>query len=159
MSRRNGSDRPGMKGPAGYLAGLSPLGPSQRQLRVGEEVRRVLAELFARTTFRDPDLADADVTVTEVRLSPDFKHATVFIARLGRSDIDALLPGLKRVAPWLRTQMSHKLRLRVAPELHFQPDTTLDYAMHMDSLLKSPDVKRDLDAERPGDESEDEPEV
>ncbi|KXV78266.1 30S ribosome-binding factor RbfA [Acetobacter cerevisiae] len=152
MSRRNGSGKAGIGGPAGYLAGLSPLGPSQRQLRVGEEVRRVLAELFARTTFRDPDLADATVTVTEVRLSPDFKHATVFVARLGRSDIDALLPALKRVAPWLRTQMSHKLRLRAAPELHFQPDTTLDVAMHMDSLLKSPDVQRDLTAKDQADE-------
>ncbi|KXU94110.1 ribosome-binding factor A [Acetobacter cerevisiae] len=122
---------------------------------MGEEVRRVLAELFARTTFRDPDLADATVTVTEVRLSPDFKHATVFVARLGRSDIDALLPALKRVAPWLRTQMSHKLRLRAAPELHFQPDTTLDVAMHMDSLLKSPDVQRDLTAK---DQADEEPE-
>ncbi|WP_215753946.1 30S ribosome-binding factor RbfA [Acetobacter sp. P5B1] len=155
MSRRNGSGKTGIGGPAGYLAGLSPLGPSQRQLRVGEEVRRVLAELFARTTFRDPDLADATVTVTEVRLSPDFKHATVFVARLGRSDIDGLLPALKRVAPWLRTQMSHKLRLRAAPELHFQPDTTLDVAMHMDSLLKSPDVRRDLTSD---DQDDEEPE-
>ncbi|OUJ18003.1 ribosome-binding factor A [Acetobacter orientalis] len=155
MSRRNGSGKAGLNGPAGYLAGLSPSGPSQRQLRVGEEVRRVLAELFARTTFRDPELADTAVTVTEVRLSPDFKHATVFVARLGRSDVDALLPGLKRVAPWLRTQMSHKLRLRVAPELHFQPDTTLDEAMHMDALLKSPDVQRDIAAVQPEDDEED----
>lgn len=154
MSRRNGSGRTELNGPAGYLAGLSPLGPSQRQLRVGEEVRRVLAELFARTTFRDPELAGATVTVTEVRLSPDFKHATVFVARLGRSDIEVLLPGLKRVAPWLRTQMSHKLRLRVAPELHFQPDTTLDEAMYMDALLKSPDVQRDISAPKK-DEAED----
>ena len=155
MSRRNGSGKAGLNGPAGYLAGLSPSGPSQRQLRVGEEVRRVLAELFARTTFRDPELADTAVTVTEVRLSPDFKHATVFVARLGRSDVDALLPGLKRVAPWLRTQMSHKLRLRVAPELHFQPDITLDEAMHMDALLKSPDVQRDIAAAQPEDDEED----
>lgn len=155
MSRGNGSGKAGLNGPAGYLAGLSPSGPSQRQLRVGEEVRRVLAELFARTTFRDAELADTAVTVTEVRLSPDFKHATVFVARLGRSDVDALLPGLKRVAPWLRTQMSHKLRLRVAPELHFQPDTTLDEAMHMDALLKSPDVQRDIAAAQPEDDEED----
>ncbi|MCX2561452.1 30S ribosome-binding factor RbfA [Acetobacter farinalis] len=155
MSRRNGSGKAGAGEPAGYLAGLSPLGPSQRQLRVGEEVRRVLAELFARTTFRDPDLADATVTVTEVRLSPDFKHATVFVARLGRSDVDALLPALKRVGPWLRTQMSHKLRLRAAPELHFQPDTTLDVAMHMNSLLRSPDVQRDLASK----DDEEEPEA
>lgn len=154
MSRRNGSGKAGLNGPAGYLAGLSPSGPSQRQLRVGEEVRRVLAELFARTTFRDPELADTTVTVTEVRLSPDFKHATVFVARLGRSDIEAILPGLKRVAPWLRTQMSHKLRLRIAPELHFQPDTTLDEAMYMDALLKSPDVQRDISAQTESEDDE-----
>lgn len=134
-----------MKGPAGRLAGLSASGPSQRQLRVAEEVRRVLAEVFARTEFRDPDLVDATITVTEVRVSPDLRHATAFVARLGRTDIEALLPALKRVAPFLRTQLARILRLRSAPEIHFQPDTALDYAMEMDALLRSPDVRRDLD--------------
>lgn len=132
------------KGPAGRLAGLAASGPSQRQLRVAEEVRRVLAELFARADFRDPDLADVTITVTEVRISPDLKHATAFVSRLGRTDVEEVLPALRRAAPFLRTQMSHALRLRVAPEIHFQPDTALDYAMEVDALLRRPEVQRDL---------------
>ena len=119
--------------------------PTQRQLRVGEEIRHVLAGLFNQADFRDPDLADARITVTEVRVSPDLRQATAFIARLGRSDVDALLPALKRVAPWLRTQVAHQMRLRVAPMISFQPDTALEYAMHVDALLKAPEVARDLD--------------
>ena len=143
MSRRNRASGK-VEGPAGYSAGLSTSGPSQRQLRVGEEVRRVLAEVFGRTEFRDPALVDAAITVTEVRLAPDFRHATVFVSRLGRSDVEVLLPALKRVAPWLRTQLAHTLRLRTVPELHFQPDTALDTAMHVDTLLRLPEVQRDL---------------
>ncbi|GEN62625.1 hypothetical protein AOE01nite_08490 [Acetobacter oeni] len=104
----------------------------------------MLAEVFARTTFRDPDLSDVTITVTEVRISPDLKHATAFVARLGRTDIETILPALKRVAPFLRTQLSHTLRLRTAPEIHFQPDTALDYAMEVDALLRKPEVQRDL---------------
>jgi ribosome-binding factor A len=119
-------------------------GPTQRQLRVAEEIRHVLAGCFARGGFRDPDLADAHITVTEVRISPDLKHATAFVARLGRSDIDALLPALRRAAPFLRGQLAHALRLRHAPDVSFQPDTTLDQASHIDALLHSPEVARDL---------------
>ncbi|GAO00532.1 ribosome-binding factor A [Komagataeibacter xylinus NBRC 13693] len=145
MSRN--SSRKGMSesGPAGKLAGHSASGPSQRQLRVAEEVRRVLAEIFSRTEFRDPDLADVRITVTEVRISPDLKHATVFVARLGRSDVAELLPALKRVTPFLRTRLSHALRLRGVPDLHFQPDTALDYAMEVDNMLRQPEVRRDLE--------------
>lgn len=118
--------------------------PTQRQLRVSEEIRHVLSTLFFRGEFRDPDLTDAKITVTEVRISPDLKNATAFVARLGRTDIDALLPALKRAAPYFRVQLAHEMRLRVAPQVSFQPDTTLDYAMHVDSLLRAPDVARDL---------------
>ncbi len=121
--------------------------PTQRQLRVGEEIRHVLSGVFLRAGFRDPDLADARITVTEVRVSPDLRNATAFVARLGRSDIDALLPALKRAAPYLRGQVAHEMRLRVAPQLAFQPDTTLDYAMRIDALLHQPEVARDLDAQ------------
>ncbi|GAB6967447.1 hypothetical protein JCM25156A_14840 [Komagataeibacter kakiaceti JCM 25156] len=146
MSRN--SSRKGMSesGPAGKLAGHGASGPSQRQLRVAEEVRRTLAEIFARVEFRDPDLADVRITVTEVRISPDLKHATVFVARLGRSDVAELLPALKRVTPFLRTRLSHALRLRGVPDLHFQPDTALDYAMEVDNMLRQPEVKRDLES-------------
>ncbi|AOX19138.1 30S ribosome-binding factor RbfA [Kozakia baliensis] len=145
MSR--GRDKAHLTGPAGKLSGLSEQGPSQRQLRVAEEVRRVLADLFARTEFRDPELVDAHITVTEVRISPDFRHATAFVSRLGRTDIEVLLPALKRVAPFLRTGLSKTLRTRVVPEIHFQPDTALDHAMEIDHLMRLPEVRRDLDEE------------
>ena len=118
--------------------------PTQRQLRVAEEIRHVLAGVFARHEFRDPDLATADITVTEVRLSPDLKNATVFVARLGRSDIDALLPVLARAAAYLRGVVAHALALRVAPALRFQPDHTIDQAQAIETLLHRPEVARDL---------------
>ena len=104
----------------------------------------MLGELFQRAYFRDPELAGERITVTEVRVSPDLKAATAFVRRLGRTDADALLPALKRAAPFLRTQLGHSLRLRVVPRLSFQADTTLDYAMEVDALLKRPEVARDL---------------
>jgi ribosome-binding factor A len=122
-------------------------GPTQRQLRVAEEIRHVLAGIFTRREFHDPELAEADITVSEVRLSPDLKHATAFISRLGRADVGELLPVLKRVAPWLRSQLAHVLPLRYAPELTFQPDHALDYAMKINQLMQRPDVARDLKTE------------
>jgi ribosome-binding factor A len=145
MSRNASRGKVNTAGPAGKLAGHAASGPTQRQLRVGEEVRRMLADLFARTEFRDPDLVDVRITVTEVRVSPDLKHATAFVARLGRSDVEALLPALKRVAPFLRSRLSTDMRLRTVPEIHFQPDTALDYAMEVDAMLRKPEVARDLD--------------
>ena len=120
--------------------------PTQRQLRVSEEIRHVLSAIFGRGEFRDPELAGAQVTVTEVRISPDLKNATAFVARLGRSDVDALLPALRRAAPYVRTQLAHQLRLRVAPQVSFQPDEALEYATHVDRLLRTPEVARDLGA-------------
>ena len=104
----------------------------------------MLAGMFERRDFRDPELAEAQITVTEVRIGPDLKHAVAFVSRLGRSDIDALLPVLKRAAPFLRGQVAHALRLKFAPELTFQPDNALDYASNIDRLLHTPEVVRDL---------------
>ena len=118
--------------------------PSQRQLRVAEEIRHLLAAIFLRGEIRDPELAGVAITVTEVRISPDLKHATAYVTRLGRSDVAQLLPALRRVAPFLRSQLAHALKLRYAPDLVFQPDTSLDYAAHVDELLHSPEVARDL---------------
>lgn len=139
--RGSRSKVPGFSGPG------DAAGPSQRQLRMSEEVRRVLSDLFARTEFRDPELAGVHVTVTEVRISPDFRHATAFVCRLGRDDIEEVLPALKRVAPFLRTGLSKTLRSRIVPEIHFQPDTALEHAMEMDALMRTPEVQRDLDSE------------
>ncbi|MDQ2801351.1 MAG: 30S ribosome-binding factor RbfA [Pseudomonadota bacterium] len=128
-------------------AGLSKrerIGPSQRQLRVAEEIRHVLAAVFARGELHDPDLAGVAITVAEVRISPDLRRATAFVSRLGRSDTDALMPALKRAAPFLRGQVAHALRLRMAPDLVFEPNHTLDKAMEIERLLHSPAVARDL---------------
>ena len=118
--------------------------PSQRQLRVAEEIRHVLADIFTRAEFRDPDLAAAHLTVAEVRVGPDLKRATAFISRLGRGDVTELLPALKRAVPYLRGQMAKSLRLRVVPDLVFEPDIAIEYASHVDDLLRAPAVARDL---------------
>lgn len=123
---------------------MSKAPPGTRQLRVAEEIRHVLAGLFARHDFRDPELASEHITVSEVRVGPDLKHATAYVSRLGRSDIAAVLTALKRATPFLRAQVAHSLRLKFAPELTFEPDTTFDYAEKIDRLLHSPEVERDL---------------
>jgi ribosome-binding factor A len=119
-------------------------GPSQRQLRVAEEIRHVLSGLFERGDFRNPDLAEARITITEVRIGSDLKRATAFFSRLGRTDADTLVPALTVAAPYLRGQVAKALRLRVAPELTFAPDHALDYAMKIDELMHRPEIARDL---------------
>jgi ribosome-binding factor A len=123
---------------------FSKAGPSQRQLRVAEEVRHVLSGIFGRNEFRDPDLASARITVTEVRIGPDLKRATAFVSRLGRSDVDVLIPALVRATPYLRGQVAKALRLRIAPDLTFTPDRALDYAMKIEALMHRPEIARDL---------------
>lgn len=113
---------------------------------MAEEIRHVLAGVFGRGEIRDPALADVTITVTEVRIGPDLKRATAFVTRLGRSDVADKLPALRRAAPFLRSQVAKALRLRVAPDLSFQADTSIDYAMHVDELLRAPEVARDLGA-------------
>ena len=120
-------------------------GPSQRQLRVAEEIRHVLSGIFERGDFRNPELAESRITITEVRIGPDLKRATAFFSRLGRSDADALVPALMLAAPYLRGQVAKALRLRVAPELTFTPDHALDYAMKIDELMHRPEIARDLE--------------
>ncbi|MBU6419387.1 MAG: 30S ribosome-binding factor RbfA [Proteobacteria bacterium] len=123
-------------------------GPSQRQLRVGEEIRHLLSDVLLRTEFHDPDLARAHLTVSEVRMSPDLKHALVFTTVLGQQDIRPLLPALKRVSPFLRSQIAPRLGLRITPELKFVADEALDEATKINKLLHSPEVARDLDGKQ-----------
>jgi ribosome-binding factor A len=122
----------------------SGAGPTQRQLRVAEGIRHALAEIFLRTEFHDKDLANVHLTISEVRMSPDLKHAAVFITRLGNQDVTPLLPALKRVTPFLRAQIAPKLGLRVTPDLRFLRDAALDEATRINKLLKAAEVARDL---------------
>lgn len=121
--------------------------PSQRPLRVGEELRHALARIFERGELRDPALADATVTVTEVRVSPDLKHATVFVMPLAGANAADILAGLGRSAPYLRRVLAHEVRLRYAPGLDFALDTAFDHASRISALLHRPEVERDLAAE------------
>src|SRR5277367_5988322 len=88
-------------------------GASQRPLRVGEEMRHALAEIFRRGTMRDPALQGVSLTVTEVRVSPDLKHATAFVMPLGGRDAADAIAGLKRAASYLRMELSRAVKLRV----------------------------------------------
>ena len=119
-------------------------GHSQRQLRVGEELRHLLAALLERGEMRDPDLRGASITVTAVDVSPDLRNATVFVMPLGGQDEQRLLAAMRRAAPWFRAQVGERAGLRHAPELRFEIDRSFDEADRIGSLLRRPDVARDL---------------
>lgn len=119
--------------------------PTQRQKRVGEELRHALAWVLERGDMRDPVLASTPVTVTEVRASPDLRNATVYITPLGGGDATEVLSALGRAAPFLRHEIARRVELRVVPRLSFQADTTFDEFSHIDQILHSPEVVRDLD--------------
>ena len=125
--------------------------PGQRQLRVGEEIRHVLAETLGRGELRDPELVDRVITVTEVRVSPDLKNATAFIVPLGGEHSPEVLVALRRSAGYLRGILAHQLRLRYAPHLGFELDHSFDRAQRIEELLHRPEVMQDL---APPDEDE-----
>lgn len=118
--------------------------PSQRQLRVGEELRHALAWILERGNIRDPELSTTPLTVTEVRVSPDLRHATAYVMRLGGGEMDTVLRALNRVAPYLRHEIARTVQLRFAPHLHFASDVSFDEAGRIERLLHSPEVAKDL---------------
>ena len=118
--------------------------PGQRQLRVGEELRHILAELFERGDMRDPDLRDASITVTAVDVSPDLRNATAFVMPLGGQEEARLLAAMRRAAPWFRARVSERAGLRYAPEIRFEIDKTFEAADKIGALLRRPDVARDI---------------
>lgn len=125
----------------------APEGRSQRQLRVGEAVRHALVRILERAHFRDPDLQDVSVTVSEVRVSPDLRNATAFVLPLGGANKETVIAALRRAVPYLRGQLAHEVDLRLVPNLSIEADTSFEYATHIESLLRRGDVARDLPAE------------
>jgi len=121
--------------------------PSQRQLRVGEEIRHALAWALERGEVRDPAVIGVPVTVTEVRISPDLKNATAFIVPLGGGDaekIQAVVDGLNRASAFLRRMVISQVQLRAVPRLNFIADVSFDKASEIDALLRTANVARDL---------------
>src|SRR5215213_1236423 len=126
--------------------------PSQRQLRVGEELRHTLAQLLRPGELRDPALRDANITVTEVRVSPDLKNATAYVMPLAGAKADEIMTGLKRSAPYLKAMLARTVELRQAPNISFAYDTAFDSAARIAELLHRPEVERDLGPSSENDE-------
>ncbi len=124
----------------------APAGPSQRQLRAGELVRHALVEILREEDLEDPALAGVSVTVTEVKMSADLKHAVCFVEPLGGAHAAEVTAGLNRVAKFLRGRLGHAIELRFTPELKFVHDESFDAAERMNRLLADPRVRRDLEA-------------
>jgi ribosome-binding factor A len=127
-------------------------GPSQRALRAGELIRHAVAEIFSRGEVHDPVLETHLITVPEVRLSPDLRQATVYVMPLGGHDAKAVLEALERNKRYLRGEIARRVNLKFAPDIHFRIDERFDEADRIEKLLRSPAVRRDVDANRDDDE-------
>jgi ribosome-binding factor A len=120
--------------------------PSQRQLRVGEQVRHALTEVLQRGEVRDPVLEGAVLSVNEVRMSPDLKIATVYVTALGREDMAPVIKALAANAKFIRGRVGPALRqMKYMPQFRFRADDSFDNFSKIDELLRSPEVARDLD--------------
>lgn len=117
---------------------------SVRTLRVGEQVRHVLSEILARGDVHDPVLASHLVSVTEVRMSPDLRHATVFVKPLLGRDEEAVLTALRQNTAYLQREVAARVRQKYAAKLKFLPDESFDEGGHIDALLRRPAVAQDL---------------
>ncbi len=118
--------------------------PTERQLRLGELIRHAMAEIFLRTEIDDPDLAGVAVTVSEVRVSPDARRATVFVMPLGGLNKEGVVAALARHAKFLRGELARAVSLKYTPSLSFVLDHAFDQSEQIERLLRSPEVARDL---------------
>lgn len=126
----------------------TPEGRSVRLLRVGEQVRHALSDILMRGDVHDDVLASHNVSVTEVRMSPDLRHATVFVKPLLGADEDAVLKALRRNVRYLRGEVSRRVNTKYAADLKFLADESFEEGSHIDSLLRSPTIARDLGADK-----------
>lgn len=126
------------------MVAQQPEGPSVRLLRVGEQVRHILSDILMRGDVHDDVLAKHVVSVTEVRMSPDLRHATVFIKPLLGKDEEAVLKALRTNTAYLQREVASRMRLKYASKLKFLADDSFDEGSHIDKLLRDPKVAQDL---------------
>ena len=119
-------------------------GSSQRQLRVGEMIRHAIAEILMRSDIADPKFDGHNITVTEVRVSPDLRNATIYALPFGAGDPKALKATLVSHQRYLRGELAKRVDLKYMPDLSFEIDETFDQAERIDTILSLPEVKRDL---------------
>ncbi|MDR6789667.1 ribosome-binding factor A [Sphingomonas sp. BE138] len=124
-----------------------PQEKSVRTLRVGEQVRHILSEILQRGDVHDETLASHMVSVTEVRMSPDLRHATVFVKPLLGRDEEAVLKALRTNTAYLQREVATRVKMKYAARLKFLADESFDEGSHIDALLRRPEVARDLDGE------------
>ncbi|PCI33150.1 MAG: ribosome-binding factor A [Alphaproteobacteria bacterium] len=129
-------------------------GPSHRLLRVGENLRHALSEIFTRGEIRDPSLDGVSVTVTEVRCSPDLRNATIFVMPLGGTNARDVVDALTRNSKYIRGQLSRMVTMKYLPNLKFTSDSSFGEAGHIEKLLRSPHVAQDL-----GPDTDDDPDL
>ena len=119
-------------------------GPSQRQLRVGEMLRHALAEVLRENDIRDPDLEGVSVTITQIKPSPDMRYATVYCEPLGGENAKEIVAALNRHKGFLRGEMGRLISMKFTPDLRFVEDEFFAEAQKIETILKSPEVQRDL---------------
>jgi ribosome-binding factor A len=124
--------------------GHVPQGPSQRQLRAGELIRHALVEVLREEELQDEAMRGVSVTVTEVRLSPDLRHASVFVEPLGGGHGREVVAALNRHAKFLRGRLGHGIDMKFTPDLKFLHDESFDEAERMAKLFDDPRVREDL---------------
>jgi len=127
-----------------HRAHSSNIGPSQRQLRVGEMLRHALSDILRRGEIRDPDLEGVSVTITQVKPSGDMRHATVFCEPLGGRNAKQVIAALNRHKGFIRGEMGHLIAMKFTPDLRFLEDESFAEAEKIENLLKSERVRRDL---------------
>jgi ribosome-binding factor A len=125
----------------------TPEGKSVRLLRVGEQVRHALSDILMRGDVHDETLASHSVSITEVRMSPDLRHATVFVKPLLGADEAEVIKALKRHVRYLHGEVSRRVNTKYAADLKFLPDESFDEGSHIDRLLRDPKVARDLEGD------------
>lgn len=123
----------------------TPEGRSVRLLRIGEQVRHVLSELLQRGDVHDEVLQTHLVSITEVRMSPDLRHATVFVKPLLGKDEGVVVKALRQNTAFLQREVAHRIRMKYAAKLKFLPDESFDEGSHIDRILRSEKVAQDLD--------------
>ncbi|MAF60368.1 MULTISPECIES: 30S ribosome-binding factor RbfA [Pseudomonadota] len=133
----------------------SPEGRSVRVLRVGEQVRHVLSELLTRGEVHDDVLSSTTVSVTEVRMSPDLRHATVFVKPLLGRQEDVVLKALRTNTAYFQREVAQRVRMKYAAKLKWLADDSFDTGSHIDRLLSDPKVAQDLGGEDEADRSDD----
>ncbi|WP_298871734.1 30S ribosome-binding factor RbfA [uncultured Bradyrhizobium sp.] len=129
-------------------------GGSQRQLRVGEQVRHAIADILAQGSVHDADLEGHIITVPEVRMSPDLKLATIYVMPLGGRDTELVITALDRNKKFLRGEVARRVNLKFAPDLRFRVDERFDEAERIEKLLRTPAVQKDLDKNPDSDREE-----